>query len=147
MGNKRVGKTSITNRAVYEEFNENEASTRVVQISQKTVAIQDTEKKAQLHVWDTLGQEKFMSLAPLFFRRAVAAFLVYDVCQLESFKALDKWYEQILKNTDSRVLIFVLGNKKDKTTSREVPYNVGMQYAMQHNFGFMEVSAKTGLGI
>ena len=30
VGNKRVGKTSITNRAVFEEFNENEQSTRVV---------------------------------------------------------------------------------------------------------------------
>ena len=30
VGNKRVGKTSLTNRSVFEEFNENEASTRVV---------------------------------------------------------------------------------------------------------------------
>ena len=33
VGNKRVGKTSITNRVVYEEFNEQEQSSRVVQIS------------------------------------------------------------------------------------------------------------------
>ena len=33
VGNKRVGKTSLTNRAIYEEFNEQEQSTRVVQIS------------------------------------------------------------------------------------------------------------------
>ncbi len=30
VGNKRVGKTSLTNRAVLEEFNDNEASTRIV---------------------------------------------------------------------------------------------------------------------
>ena len=87
-----------------------------------------------------------MALAPLFFRRAVCCFLVYDVCNLESFKNLDRWYEQILKNTDSRLLIFLLGNKKDKP-NREVPYNVGMNYAMQKNFCFMEVSAKTGFGV
>ena len=40
----------------------------------------------------------------------------------------------------------LLGNKKDKE-NREVPYNVGMQYAMSHNMGFMEVSAKQGIGI
>jgi GTPase SAR1 family protein len=39
-----VGKTSLTNRAVLEEFNENEASTRVVQISEKTVNIEGTKK-------------------------------------------------------------------------------------------------------
>jgi len=87
-----------------------------------------------------------MALAPLFFRRAVGAFLVFDVCCYESFKALDKWYEQILKNTDTKVIIMLLGNKKDKNT-REVPYNVAMQYAIERNFGFIEVSAKTGSGV
>ncbi len=46
VGNKRVGKTSLTNRAVFEEFNENEASTRVVQISNKLVPIEDSEYTA-----------------------------------------------------------------------------------------------------
>ena len=46
VGNKRVGKTSITNRAVFEEFNEQEQSTRVVQISQKLVNIENTDKWA-----------------------------------------------------------------------------------------------------
>ena len=75
--------------------------------------VDGTDKWAQLHIWDTLGQENFMALAPLFFRRSVAAFLVYDVCNMESFLALDKWHEQILKNTDSKVIIMLLGNKKD----------------------------------
>ena len=146
VGNKRVGKTSITNRAVFEEFNEQEQSTRVVQISQKLINIENTDKWAQLHIWDTLGQEKFMALAPLFFRRSVGAFLCYDVTSMESFKALDKWYEQICKNTDSKVIVMMLGNKKDKE-NREVPYNLAAQYAMEHDFGLMEVSAKHGSGI
>ena len=108
--------------------------------------IEDTEKWAQVHIWDTLGQEKFMSLAPLFFRRSVGAFLVYDVTSMESFKAIDKWYEQILKNADTKVIVMLIGNKKDKE-NREVPYNTAAQYAMQHNFGLMEVSAKLGHGI
>ena len=87
-----------------------------------------------------------MALAPLFFRRAVGAFLVFDVCSMESFKALDKWYEQITKNMDSKVVVMLLGNKKDKN-SREVPYNVAMQFAIERNFGFMEVSARTGSGV
>lgn len=87
--------------------------------------IEGTERWAQLHIWDTLGQEKFMALSPLFFRRAVGAFLVFDISNMESFKALDKWYEQILKNNDTKLIIMLLGNKKDKNT-REVPYNVAM---------------------
>ncbi len=40
----------------------------------------------------------------------------------------------------------MLGNKKDKE-NREVPYNLAAQYAMEHDFGLMEVSAKHGTGI
>ena len=65
----------------------------------------------------------------MFFRGAVGAFLVYDVCNLESFIALDKWYEQIQKTSDTKVIVMMLGNKKDKV-EREVPYNMAMQYAM-----------------
>lgn len=88
VGNKNVGKSSLTNRAVWDEFDDDERDARMVQISQKNVYIEHADKWAQLHIWDTLGQEKFLALAPLFFRRAVGAFLVYDVCSMESFEAL-----------------------------------------------------------
>lgn len=40
----------------------------------------------------------------------------------------------------------LLGNKCD-LPDREVPYNVAMEYARSKNFGFLEVSAKTGMNI
>jgi len=40
----------------------------------------------------------------------------------------------------------LLGNKKDKD-SREVPFNMALEYAIRNNFGLMEVSARHGLGI
>lgn len=46
----------------------------------------------------------------------------------------------------SRVIVMVLGNKCD-LPNREVSYNEGMEYARQRNFGFLEVSAKTGTNI
>ena len=81
-----------------------------------------TDKWAKLHIWDTLGQEKFMSLAPLFFRRAVGAFLVFDLTEPESFKRIEVWHEQILKNTDNKVIICLVGNKRDRR-DRKITYN------------------------
>ncbi len=46
IGHERVGKTSITNRFVNDAFNENEASTKVVQIQRKIVKIENTQKWA-----------------------------------------------------------------------------------------------------
>ena len=99
-----------------------------------------------MHIWDTLGQEKFKALAPLFFRKAVGAFLVYDCTSQKSFEQLDEWFQQISNNIDNRVIVMLLGNKCD-LPNREVPYNVAMDYARSRNFGFLEVSAKTGTNI
>ena len=63
---------------------------------------------------------------------------------MESFRALAEWYEKI-ENSQEKVIIMLLGNKLD-VANREVPYNEAMEYAMKNNFGFMEVSAKTGIG-
>ena len=87
-----------------------------------------------------------MSLAPLFFRRAVGAFLVFDLSDETTFKNLDKWHEQLTKNTDNKVIIMLVGNKRDKK-ERKVTYNQAMQYAKQNGFGYVEVSAKNGLGV
>lgn len=87
-----------------------------------------------------------MSLSSLFFRRSVGAFLVYDVSSMESFEAIEQWYQQILRHTDSRIIIMLIGNKKDKE-NREVPFNMALEYAVKNNFGLMEVSARHGLGI
>lgn len=46
VGDQRVGKTSLTNRAVFDEFNDKETETRVVQISQKTILVENTDKWA-----------------------------------------------------------------------------------------------------
>jgi GTPase SAR1 family protein len=85
-------------------------------------------------------------LAPLFFRKAVGAFLVYDCTKKETFEAIESWFQEISNNVDTRVIIMLLGNKCD-LPNREVTYNQAMEYARSRNFGFLEVSAKTGFNI
>ena len=46
----------------------------------------------------------------------------------------------------ARVIVMLLGNKCD-LPEREVSYNEGMKYAQSRNFGFLEVSAKTGMNV
>ena len=95
VGNSMVGKTCITNRYVEETFNEDEARSRKVQIYHKLFKIPDSipEQVADLHIWDTLGQEKFQSIAKIFFKGTVGAFLVFDLSNRESFEQLTKWYD------------------------------------------------------
>lgn len=65
---------------------------------------------------------------------------------MESFKALDGWFVEMSNSVESKVIIMMLGNKCD-LPNREVPYNLAMEYARKRNFGFLEVSAKSGANI
>ena len=56
-------------------------------------------------MWDTLGQEKFKSIAPIFFRKSAAALLVYDVTDKDSFLALPTWKEQIKNNSQENIVV------------------------------------------
>ena len=80
VGNSQVGKTSITSRYVENSFNENEERSRQVQIYHKLYTLPNSGGKvADMHIWDTLGQEKFQAIANIFFKGTVGAFLVFDI--------------------------------------------------------------------
>lgn len=65
---------------------------------------------------------------------------------MDSFLALDGWFESMSETIDSKVLIMLLGNKCD-LPHRQVPHNLAMEFARRRNFGYLEVSAKAGVNI
>lgn len=146
VGNKKVGKTSITTRFVNNQFDEEYKSSQSVQFMRKDLTIDGTDKWTQLHIWDTLGQEKFKSLAPIFFRKSVGAFLVYDVTNAESFHALEGWNQQIKNDAESKIVVMLIANKVD-LPDKVITSEMGAEYARQNGMGFLEVSAKTDLNI
>ncbi len=113
VGNKKVGKTSISNRFIENTFNEVYETSREVTFRRKNMPIAGTNNMAQLHIWDTMGQERFKSLAPVFFRRSIACLLVYDVTDKDSFLALESWNEQIRNNSGEDIIVMLVGNKVD----------------------------------
>ena len=108
--------------------------------------ISGTQNVAQLHLWDTLGQERFKALAPVFFRRSIAAFLVYDVTDRDSFLALESWHEQIKNNSEEDIVVMLVGNKVDKP-DKVIQHEMGQEYAREKGWGFIEVSAKEDINI
>ena len=104
VGDSDVGKTSIITQYVDGTFSEDRIETRKVQIMHKMFTIDseyqsgNTPCQADLHIWDTLGQEKFYSIASLFFKGTVGAFLVFDVTSRKSFEGLQRWYDKIIES-------------------------------------------------
>ena len=128
IGNSQVGKTSIINRYCQDTFDQQEKRSRKVQINHKLFTIPKTKEVAELHCWDTLGQEKFQAISGIFFKGTSGAFLVFDLSRRSSFEDLDKWNTKIKEFCDPKVVVMLIGNKCD-LPSREVKYEEGMDYA------------------
>lgn len=64
-------------------------------------------------IWDTAGQEKFHSLAPLYYKDATVAIVVYAIDDLNSFNSLKKWVGELKIYGPKKQLICIVGNKLD----------------------------------
>ena len=74
--------------------------------------------------------------------------LTYDMTQLDSYMNLQHWFSEIKNQSEPDALIFLVANKKDKETEREVSTTKGESFAREKGLhGFFETSAKSGEGV
>lgn len=95
----------------------------------------------QLQIWDTAGQERFRSITQSYYRSAHALILVYDISCQPTFDCLPDWLREIQEYANSKVLKILVGNKTDRD-DREIPTQIGEEFAKQHDMYFLETSAK-----
>jgi len=153
LGDPCVGKTSVFNRYIKEEYFEVYKAT--IGADFFTQPIETFSRKVVLQIWDTAGQERFHSLGPSFFRGSDACILVYDITDQHSFEALKKWVDKFTKEVgaldknirDSDLIFVVLGNKCDLEESRQVSTNIARSYCEENGFKFFEASAKNDIHI
>ena len=106
-------------------------------------------------IWDTAGQEKYHSLAPMYYRGAAAAIVVYDITRAESFKTLQNWIKELRQCGPEGIIIAIAGNKADLEDKREVQSDMAKRYAqkledergMGQSALFFETSAKEDLNV
>jgi Ras-related protein Rab-22 len=95
-------------------------------------------------IWDTAGQEKYRSLAPMYYRGSSAAILVYDITKPGSFTALQDWVNELKQNTPPDLVLVVCGNKLDLNEDRLIDRGTGERYANSIGAMYIETSAKDG---
>ncbi|CAD8178673.1 unnamed protein product [Paramecium octaurelia] len=141
LGNQSVGKTSIINRFIFDNFTGNEQPTVGIDFISKTLQVDN--KSVRLQLWDTAGQERFRSLIPSYIRDSQAAIICYDITNEKSFQDLQKWIEDVKDERGDEVLIYILGNKTDLDQERVIQTDIGEQKAKELGASFSEVSAKS----
>ena len=145
VGDTRVGKSAILSRFTTGSFDPDLTPTIGASYATRNFS-SPTGGEIKIHIWDTAGQEKFRSLAPMYYRNANVAILVYDVTSKESFEGLTEWKKEIDAKAPVGIKFVVVGNKID-ARERMVAPEEGMKYARDIKAEFQESSAKSGEGV
>ena len=88
-GEANAGKTSLIRKICHGRFRQKRDITQQPDCSTKTVECNG--QTVTLKLWDTVGQERFNSLPPSYFRKSDVVILVYDMENEESFQNAKKW--------------------------------------------------------
>ena len=147
LGESGVGKTCIIAQFTSGTFDANTVTSLTAQFIRKTMEFADN-KNITFDIWDTAGQEKYRSLAKIFYKDAKAIVLVYDITSKDSFVQMKEyWYEQIKQQGNKDVIIAVAANKGDLYEKRVISNEEGEEFAKQIGAIFATTSAKDDSGI
>ena len=94
-----------------------------------------------------LFAERYRSLAPMYYRGAAAAIVVFDVTNKDSFSGAKTWVKELQRRGDANCVIALAGNKADLLEQRKVSKEVADAYAAENGILFMETSAKTAMNV
>lgn len=118
VGDSGVGKSNILSRFTQDDFNQESKPTVGVELSERTIKIED--KIIKIHIWDTAGQEKFKSITSAYYKGAKGAMIVYDISKRDSFNSIGKWYQEVREYGDKNLSVILVGNKSDLVLLRSV---------------------------
>ena len=143
LGGPSVGKSSIIHS--YTHINTNETPTLTAAFYQKKIVVNDIEYS--LGIWDTAGDEQYRSIAPIYFRNTVVAFVVIDATNINSDDEANFWLAELSSKCDGDVLMIIVMNKMDlRQLSPELTHRINSLSRKWNSPSFF-VSAKTGQGI
>ena len=101
----------------------------------------------KLEIWDTAGQERYRALAPMYYRGALGAIVVYDLTSTESYRQALDWVRELRRNAELSLVVALVGNKKDLQQSRTVETIEAETAAAQDGLLFYETSARDGTNV
>ena len=118
LGDISVGKTSFIYNFIYDKFTMNEISSAELDLKTSDIIIEH--KNIRVQLWDTVGQEKYKSVATNLILRAQGIIIVYDITNKDSYKNIKIWLDLVKENCDKKVPILIVGNKTDLEAQRVI---------------------------
>ncbi len=148
LGESGVGKTSIITQFTSNQFNPRVPTSVSAKFVSKIIDFPKYNKKIKFDIWDTVGQEKYRSLAKIFYKDAKIIIFVYDITREFSFEALkDFWYKETQNNADNDPILALVGNKIDLYEQQKIDNTDGKAFADEIKAIFQTTSALSNSGI
>ncbi len=145
VGPSAVGKTSLLNRFVHNEYAMKYKLTIGVDFLTKSIEYQPS-KFVKLHIWDIGGQERFKFLHRSFYEGASGALLVFDLSRQNTFSSMKSWLSEMRSIMTNDIPKVIIGNKTDliPEIGQIIDRSAVEQYAKNEDCFYIETSAKTG---
>ena len=135
-----VGVTSMIDVLIGQPFNPYTLTTPNASFVYYFVEINN--KKYCLHLWDSIGQEKYRSLTKINFRDSNIVIFVYDVTNMSTFKELEFWIRMIKELLGEDFIGGIMGTKYDLYLKQKVSDEKAESFAKSHGMKLRLVSSK-----
>lgn len=145
LGQTNTGKTCLMERYVHDRFLTKTTTTIGGCFAAKKELVGN--KGVILGIWDTAGSERYTSMSRMYYRKAKAAIICYDITDRTTLVKARYWARE-LQRMEEDCKIYLCGTKKDLVdsglNSRDVDINMARALAGDLNADLFETSSKTG---
>ncbi|XP_029430084.1 ras-related protein Rab-7L1 [Rhinatrema bivittatum] len=150
IGDGDVGKSSLLERYTNDNFTKTYKPTMGVDFALKVVQWSDSDT-VRLQLWDIAGQERYTSMTRLYYRKASACVIMFDLTNVTTFRNSQKWKQDL----DSKISLpngcplpcILLANKCDLSPWAMTKEEIDL-FSKENNFiGWTETSVKENKNI
>lgn len=150
IGDYAVGKTSIIKRYCTGVFSPNYKLTIGVDFAVKEL-VWDEKTVVSLQLWDIAGHERFGTMTRVYYKYAIAAIIVFDLCRPATFEAVTKWRDdlnsKVVLGNQEPIPVLLLANKCDLKSS-VIDAEMLDNFVRENNFiGWFATSAHSNINI
>ena len=159
LGNSGIGKSTMCNTKITKNLKYNMdvtigAANYFIGLNIRTpTGLQ----KIKMDIWDTAGQEKYRSIASIYYRSANAVGLVFDLTDLNSFLSIKNHWIEIfnidngmftikLDYNPKPVYVILIGTKCDLKNIR-IDKNIIDEFCKKYKLDYIETSSYSNINI
>lgn len=151
VGDASVGKTSLLNRLVNQQFKKNQERSRGVEFFTKSF-LAGCGRSYKLQFWDVPGDLQFTTAQRLHYVGVAIVIVVFSMCNQESFNHLEHWLGEVNSQDDFSLdvepMVCLIATKSDLSHMRVVSEDDARLFAKRHgDLLYFEMSSLSSEGV